>query len=199
MYVSPSCSYRYGTSRLSLGWSALEIKVALRSLRRRLGLLASKRCCFHPLLRMSLPLAVTLRRLAAARFVLIFGMVSLSSLFPSPLRGEGRVRGPRVSGRSMQIPLVWLRRQDHGEHAPFHPRVALDDRRVGHDLRHLVQHLPSELGVGHLASLEAHGHLGLVALFKEAPHVLRLEVEVMSVRLGPELDFLDLDRRLLLP
>jgi hypothetical protein len=45
---------------------------------------------------MSLPVAVILRRLDAARFVFIFGMVSLSSLSPSPLRGEGRVRGLRV-------------------------------------------------------------------------------------------------------
>ena len=36
--VSP-LPYRYGTSRLSLGWSAFEIIFAPRSLRRRLGLL----------------------------------------------------------------------------------------------------------------------------------------------------------------
>src|SRR5262249_37861420 len=85
--------YRYGTSRLSVGWSASEINAALRSWRRRLGLLPSSLWRFHPLRRLSPPLAVAFTRLAAARFVFIFGMVSLSSSSPSPLRVEGRVRG----------------------------------------------------------------------------------------------------------
>src|SRR5439155_296991 len=40
--------------------------------------------------------------------------------------------------------------------------------------------------------------LGLVALLQEAAHVFQLEVEVVLLRLGPHLDFLDLDGRLLL-
>src|SRR5207247_3938621 len=48
------------------------------------------------------------------------------------------------------------------------------------------------------AALRAHPRLRLVALVEEPAHVLHLEVEVVPLRLGAHLHFLDLDRRLLL-
>src|SRR5262249_60733716 len=72
---------------------ASDTNPALRSWRRRLGLFPASLWRFHPLRRLSPPLAVAFTRLAAARFVFIFGIVSLSSSCPSTLRGEGRVRG----------------------------------------------------------------------------------------------------------
>src|SRR5690606_41089752 len=64
---------------------------------------------------------------------------------------------------------------------------------------HADQHVPPDLRVGHLPSAEHHGRLDLVALLKEAARVADLELEVVLVDAGPELDFLDLDLVLLLP
>ena len=47
--------------------------------------------------------------------------------------------------------------------------------------------------MGHLASPELHDDLDLVALLQEGDDVLLLEVVVVVVGLGPELDRLDLD------
>src|SRR6266542_583236 len=84
------------------------------------------------------------------------------------------------------------------EHPPFHPGVVLGDRDVRHRLHHLVEHLPPQLGVRHLAPLEAHRDLRLVTFLEKASHVLQLEVEVVLLGLGPHLDFLHENRRLLL-
>src|SRR5213083_1204746 len=94
--------------------------------------------------------------------------------------------------------MLSLRAQHDMQHPSFHARVVLRHRDVLHRLHHLLQHLPAELGVRHLAALEADGDLGLVTLLQEPAHVLELELEVVSLGLGAHLHFLDLDRRLLL-
>src|SRR5215470_14949379 len=165
-------AYRYGTSVLRRPSSALSISLPLRSLRRRCGSLPSSLCCFQPPARLSLPDPVRLSRLRAPRFVFIFGMFATS--------------------------VVRLRAQDDVQHPALEPRIVLGVGDVLRRLDHLVEHLPAELRVSHLAPLEAHGDLGLVALLQEAPHVLQLEVEVVLLRLRPHLDFLDLDGGLLL-
>src|SRR5215470_9475751 len=147
-----------------------------RRRRRRFGDLASSLCCFQPPARTSLPDAVRFRRLRAPRLVFIFGMSSSSS-WPSVLS---------------------LGAQHDMQHAPFHAGVVFGDRDILHRLHHLLQHLPAELGVRHLAPFEADGDLGLVALLEEPAHVLQLEVEVVLLGFGAHFHFLDLDRRLLL-
>src|SRR5262249_5666242 len=169
---SPPLAYRYGTSAFRRRSSALSINLPLRSLRRRCGSLPSSLCCFQPPARLSLPEPVRLSRLRAPRLVFIFGILSLL--------------------------VVCLRAQDDVQHPALEPWIVLGVGDVLRRLEHLVQHLPAELRVRHLAPLEAHGDLGLVALLQEAPHVLQLEVEVVLLGLRPHLDFLDLDGRLLL-
>src|SRR5215813_11272008 len=158
--------------------SALSISFFFFRWWRRLGDLASSLCCFHPPARTSLPDAVRCRRLRAPRFVFIFGM----SPCPFPIRTS----------------MLSLRAQHDVQHPPFHARVVLRHRDVLYRLHHLLQHLPAQLGVRHLAPFEADGDFGLVTLLEEATHVLELEIEVVLLGLGPHLHFLDLDRRLLL-
>src|SRR5919108_3512957 len=110
------------------------------------------------------------------------------------LRGALRLHFRHVAG----LLMLGLRAQHDVQHPPFHPRVVLGDRDVLHGLHHLLEHLPAELRMRHLAALEAHGDLGLVALLEEPAHVLDLEVEVVALGLGAHLHFLDQDRRLLL-
>src|SRR5256886_696977 len=68
---------RYGTSTFNRRSSAFEISWPFRRRRRRFGRFASSRWLFHPLCRLSFPEAVFLSRLAAPRFVFIFGMLVL--------------------------------------------------------------------------------------------------------------------------
>src|SRR2546427_194711 len=112
--------------------------------------------------------------------------------------GRAPLRFHLRHARSPWLSVLRLGREDDVQHPSFHPRIVVDGGDVLHGLHHLLQHLPAELGVGHLAALEAHRHLRLVALVEEAAHVLHLEVEVVPLRLGAHLHFLDLDRRLLL-
>src|SRR5438477_3029137 len=170
----------------------------LRRRRRRFGDLPSSLCCFQPPARISLPDAVRFSRLRAPRFVFIFGMISPvieerhgSAAALRAYGGMGAMSGPPCL-------MLSLRAQHDVQHPSFHARVVLRHRDVLHRLHHLLQHLPPELGVRHLAPLEADGDLGLVALLQEPAHVLELEVEVVALGLGAHLHFLDLDRRLLL-
>src|SRR5262249_5723795 len=151
--------YRYGTSTCRRFSSALSTSLPLRSLRRRCGSLPSSLCCFQPPARLSLPEPVRFRRLRAPRFVFIFGICRSPIRWPSVLLGFGA--------------------QDDVQHPALEPRIVLGVGDVRGRLEHLVQHLPAELRVRHLTSLEAHRDLGLVTFLQEAPHVLELEVEVV--------------------
>src|SRR5690606_6187377 len=91
------------------------------------------------------------------------------------------------------------RGQDHRHVPALEERLRLDAADILQGLGHADQHVPPDLRVGHLPSAEHHGRLDLVALLKEAARVADLELEVVLVDAGPELDFLDLDLVLLLP
>ena len=81
--------------------------------------------------------------------------------------------------------------------ALLHGRADLD---VGHGLALLhdpVELLLRLLRVRDLATAEAHGELDLVAGLEEADGGAGLELEIVIVRLGTELDLLDLDHALL--
>jgi len=60
------------------------------------------------------------------------------------------------------------------------------------------QHVHAEILVRQLAAAEAHGHLDLVALLDELDHRAHLDVVVVLVDAGAQLDLLDLDDLLLL-
>jgi hypothetical protein len=69
---------------------------------------------------------------------------------------------------------------------------------VAHIAGDPVQQLQPELLVRHLAAAKAQRHLHLVALFEELQHRAHLDLIIMIVGTGTELDFLDLDDLLLL-
>ena len=63
---------------------------------------------------------------------------------------------------------------------------------------HPHQHVHAELLVRQLAAAEAHGHLDLVAFLDEFEHAAHLDVVIVVVDAGAQLDLLDLDDLLLL-
>ena len=71
----------------------------------------------------------------------------------------------------------------------------LDAGQIGGRLDHAVEHVLAGLRVGDLAAAEHHGEAHLVARLEEAPDMLHLEVHVVALGLGAELDLFDLDRR----
>src|SRR5262245_9076295 len=172
-------NYRYGTSTRSRASSALSIIFPARSFRRRCGSFFSSLCCFQPPARLSFPDAVRFRRLAAPRFVFIFG-IELSVLW---LRLTRRAPARRRLG-------VRLGAQDDVQHPSLEPGIVLGVGDVLRRLDHLVEHLPAELRVRHLAALEAHRDLRLVSFLEEAPHVLQLEVEVKILGIAPHFVYL---------
>ena len=80
----------------------------------------------------------------------------------------------------------------------LHPRTKLDYRALPNFLEQTFEHLPSEVGVGHLASTEEDRGLYLVALVQEAQHVILLELVIMFIDVDAELHFLDGDDLLVL-
>src|SRR5262249_5213048 len=91
--LSSCVDQRYGTRTLSVASSAFATIWFWRACRRRLGCFFSSLCCFHAPARLSLPLAVFLSRLRAARFVFIFGIVS-----PQSSECEAAARACRETG-----------------------------------------------------------------------------------------------------
>src|SRR5450432_827380 len=92
-----------------------------------------------------------------------------------------------------------LRRDDDRHRARFHHRARLDVGDVFELLEDDVELLVSLFGVRDLAAAEANRELHLVAALEEPPRRLHFEVDVVIVGLGPELDLLDLDDRLVAP
>src|SRR2546430_2433805 len=78
--------------------------------------------------------------------------------------GRAPLRFHLRHARSPWLSVLGLGREDDVQHPSFHPRIVVDGGDVLHGLHHLLQHLPAELGVGHLAALEAHRHLRLLAV-----------------------------------
>ncbi len=75
--------------------------------------------------------------------------------------------------------------------AAVHPRGHLDDRARPEHLREFLALLFADITVGDFTATKPHRHLYLVSIFKEAPNGTFLDVEVMVIRLGAELDLLD--------
>src|SRR5262249_21239098 len=122
------------------------------------------------------------RRALAGRLVLL-------------LRDRRQLRGGS-SGLARLLSLAHhapLGRDDHHHPAAFHVRRGLDRRDVGAQLDDAVEHLHAGLRVRDLAAAEHHREPDLVAALEEAPDMLHLEVHVVLLGLGPELDFLGLD------
>src|SRR5207248_3674712 len=92
-----------------------------------------------------------------------------------------------------------LTRQDGVHLVAFHSRHRLGHCDLGELLDEALEDPPADLGMRHLAASKKDRGLDLVAVFEEALDVLLLELIVVLVDLGPELDFLDLDHLLMPP
>src|SRR6266568_2258523 len=116
--------------------------------------------------------------------------------------------GPTSSGAASSPPGVRARagrdggrlfRRHHHDHlAAFHARELLD---LGDRIEVILdphQDIHAEILVRQLAAAEAHGDFHLVALADEADHAAHLDVVVVLVDAGAQLDLLDLDDLLLL-
>ena len=102
------------------------------------------------------------------------------------------------SARAAITQMAGLFRPDHHHHLlAFQLGHAFDFASLADIAGNPVQQLKTQLLVRHFAATEAQGHLDLVALAKEFQHRAHLDLIIMLIRAGTELDFLDLDDLLL--
>ena len=80
----------------------------------------------------------------------------------------------------------------------FHAGVLFDDAQILDGFEDTVALEHTDVAVRELAAPEPDGHLDLVAFSEETPSVAHLDIEVVLVGLGAELDLLDADGHLLL-
>src|SRR5207249_5125730 len=133
------------------------------------------------------------KRLAAPLLVFILGMaISLVAARCGLSFARGRRR--RHGGRAAPL----LRRQDHVEERALLPRLRLDRADLAHLLADAGQDAVADVAMHVLAAAEDDRGLDLLPLAEEADDVVALELVVVLVGLGAELDLLDLDDPLLL-
>src|SRR5688572_28003830 len=154
----------------------------------------------NALARRNLPFAVFLKRFAAPRWVLILGMVCVSSY--SSNRTSASVRSTLLTfdfclltSHFLSV-FLSLRRQDRVELVAFLLRLDLHRADLGQLVDEPLEDAPPDLGMGVLAAAEEDGRLDLVAFAEEPLDVLLLELIVVLVDLRPELDLLDEDHLL---
>src|SRR5579883_937848 len=95
--------------------------------------------------------------------------------------------------RKTKIDGRLFRRQNHRHLPPFHQRLGLDfgeGQGLGADP---VEQLEAEILMRHFAAAETQSHLDLVAFLEKAAHGLHLDLVIVVVDAGTQLDFLDLD------
>src|SRR6218665_125700 len=93
---------------------------------------------------------------------------------------------------------LFLARGDHHDHlAPFEFGKLLDDDDIGQLVANAIEQCQTELLVRDLTTAKAQRDLALVAVGQKTADVAHLDVVVAIVRARTELDFLDLDDRLL--
>src|SRR3954469_16291220 len=158
------------------------------NLRLRLRDLLVRMCALNAFPRLNFPVPVFLKRLAAPRWLFSLGMFLRSFGF---LRAFAFLRGLRP------FPADLLR-QDRVHLVAFLPRHVLWRRHVRQVVDQPLEDAAPDLGMRHFTAAEEDRRLDLVAVREEALDVLLLELVVVLVDLGPELDFLDFDDLLVL-
>src|ERR1700722_1123806 len=213
--------------RTSLASPLVSVTVPLALRLPRFDLLISRwRLCALPAL--ILPEPERQKRFFAPDLVFILGISGLSKgivsmgdrgmpLSPPPgggavysgrtgdWQGVARKRakiGPRRRAKpkreSATAPTRLLRRHHHGHLAAFHARRLFDLGHLVEPVLDAHQHAHADFLMRHLAAAEAHDHFHLVAFTDEFEHGAHLDVVVVIVDAGAELDLLDLDHLLLL-
>ena len=94
--------------------------------------------------------------------------------------------------------LVSLRSQDDEHLVPFHSRPRFNFADVDQILFEFLQNARAQLAMRHLASAKPDCRFNFVAALQPFSRVFHPVVVVVIVRAGPELNFLDGDRDLLL-
>src|SRR5687767_10358162 len=167
----------------------------------RLDDLLVRMCCLNALLRTNLPPAVFLKRFAAPRCVLSFG-ISVALGFHGPAEAGHYVLFfcfyRRRLARRCAASACGLLRQDGVHLIAFLARHRLGNRDIGQLIAETLENAPPDFRVRHLAAAKENRGLHLVALSEEALDVLLLELIVVLVDLGPEFDFFDVDDLLML-
>src|SRR5882762_10576021 len=133
------------------------------------GLFAENICRAYACLNLTLPDLVILKRLAAVRLVLIFGMVA--KFFFSK--------------------FFLTRRQEHRHVAPFHPRRAFGLRDIRYLRDYSFDQRPSEFRMGNRTAPERNGELNTMTVADKALDMVNFEVHIMQAGRRAHLDFLD--------
>src|SRR5207302_8543930 len=76
--------------------------------------------------------------------------------------------------------LFW-RREDGMQRVSFHSRTELHYRALANFFQQALEHLASQIGMGHFAAAEEDGGLYLVALLEKAQYVVLFELVVVLV------------------
>src|SRR5262245_50273814 len=152
--------------------------------------------------RRTLPVAVSLKRFAAPRWVFFFLAATLFPVSSSAAflpRRPRRHRRHRRRCRDLLGGVLLARAHDQVHPVAVHLGTTLDVAVLADVGGEAAEEIEAELRLRHLAAAELDGRLDLVALFQEPHRVLQLRRVVVVVDVRTELDFLDLDRLLLLP
>ena len=98
--------------------------------------------------------------------------------------------------RPSSLSMPWG--QDHDHVPALQPGWLLDRGYLFQRLGKAIQLHPPAIEMDHLSTSEHHRHFRLVPFFQESLGVPRLELEIVILGLGPKLDLLDQNDRLLL-
>jgi hypothetical protein len=134
-------------------------------------------------MRITLPVPVILNRLAAARFVFIFGMISLPfrfSFFAARCPGYLDVPGS----------------EKHDQRPAFRMRRLLHDSPGTEQIDHPLQDTFTQVLVHDLPPAEQDGHFDFRSVSQELLDLANLGFQVMRVDPGTQADLLDFDRLL---
>ena len=90
------------------------------------------------------------------------------------------------------------KRADYHDHlTAFHLGHVFDLAEILNVLGDAFQKFTAQILVCHLSTAEAQGNLDLIAVLQKLEHIAHLDVIVMRIGVGPELDLFDLDDLLL--
>lgn len=104
--------------------------------------------------------------------------------------------GANAASDAPATTLTW--RQHHGHLTTFEPGLSFDLGDWGRFLPHPVEKLHPKLLMSHFTTAETKGDLDFVAFIEESASGFHLHFVIVNIDVRPHLDFLDIDRLLLL-
>lgn len=177
--------YLYGISLAMFFWSTAATMEPPRRLRLRFLVFGVRMWLVNAQPRFTRPEADLLKRLAAPRFVLIFGITTLLIF---------------VNGKS-KLPnqlFFQFRGDDHIQIAPFDTRLIFYDGNILYLRRKTVNQSAANVHMGNFSSPEDQSDLRFVPFFEKTPYMLDFKLKVMIIRLGTKFHLFKLNMNLLL-